>query len=37
MTAPGPGPYARTTLGLELIDVTGYDSGVLRQRYRPAT
>ena len=26
-----------TTLGLELIDVTGYDSGVVRQRYRPAT
>jgi len=25
------------TEGLELIDVTGYDSGVLRQRYRPAT
>ena len=26
-----------TTLGRELIDVTGYDSGVLRQRYQPAT
>ena len=26
-----------TILGLELIDVTGYDSGVVRQRYRPAS
>ena len=33
----GTRPFARTTLGLELIDVTGYDSGVVRQRYRPAT
>lgn len=33
----GTRPFEGTTLGLELLDVTGYGSGVVRQRYRPLT
>ena len=32
----GTRPFEWTTLRLTLVDVTGYDSGVVRQRYRPA-
>jgi dihydrofolate reductase len=32
---PGTRPFEGTTLSLELLDVTGYGSGVVRQRYRP--
>jgi dihydrofolate reductase len=32
----GTRPFEGTTLRLTLVDVTGYDSGVVRQRYRPA-
>ncbi len=31
----GTRPFEGATTRLELIDVTGYDSGVVRQRYRP--
>jgi dihydrofolate reductase len=31
----GTRPFEGTTLSLTLLDVTGYDSGVVRQRYRP--
>lgn len=31
----GTRPFEGRTLRMELIDVTAYDSGVLRQRYRP--
>ena len=31
----GTRPFEGTTLGLELLDVTGYESGVVLQRYRP--
>lgn len=33
----GTRPFEGTTVGLELLDVTAYDSGVVRQRYRPLT
>jgi len=33
----GTRPYEGTTLDLELLEVTGYDSGVVLQRYRPRT
>jgi dihydrofolate reductase len=33
----GTRPFEGTTLGLELLGVTGYRSGVVRQRYRPLT
>jgi len=33
----GTRPFEGTTLGLELVDVTGYTSGVVLQRYRPQT
>jgi dihydrofolate reductase len=32
---PGTRPFEGTTVGLELLDVTAYDSGVVLQRYRP--
>ena len=32
---PGTRPYQAATVDLELLDVTGFDSGVVRQRYRP--
>ena len=31
----GTRPFEGTTSSLTLLDVTGYDSGVVRQRYRP--
>ena len=31
----GTRPFEGITLSLTLVDVTGYDSGVVRQRYRP--
>jgi hypothetical protein len=31
----GTRPFEGMKLGLELIDVTGYGSGVVLQRYRP--
>ena len=31
----GTRPFEGTTLSLELVDVTGYQSGVVLQRYRP--
>ena len=31
----GTRPFQGTTLKLALVEVTGYDSGVVRQRYRP--
>lgn len=31
----GARPFEGTTLNLELLDVTGYDSGVVLQRYGP--
>ncbi len=31
----GTRPFEGTTLSLELLDVTGYQSGVVLQRYRP--
>ena len=31
----GTRPFEGTTIGLELLDVTGFDSGVVLQRYRP--
>ena len=33
----GTRPFEGTTLGLQLLDVTGYESGVVLQRYRPLT
>ena len=33
----GTRPFEGTTMKLELLDVTGYDSGVVLQRYRPLT
>ena len=33
----GTRPFEGSTLGLELLDVTGYDSGVVLQSYRPLT
>ena len=32
---PGTRPFEGTTPGLELLDVTGYESGVVLQQYRP--
>ena len=34
---PGTRPFEGTTLSLELLDVTAYDSGVVLQQYRPRT
>ena len=33
----GTRPFEGTTLSLELLDVTAFDSGVVWQRYRPQT
>ena len=32
---PGTRPFEAAPVDLELLDVTGFDSGVVRQRYRP--